>query len=197
MWRIQFLLVDVRKCPCFLPRTGLGLSPAKVIMNGGTAPLLLSHQRWCCLSEFCRCVPHDQLSCGVSDSWGVIQPLDFMWEHYYWQENNSHHIAASCLSASGARCGFQVSRIEPLCSPACRKRRLIEGSRIACWGYTISGESLRPNKHLGQYVRWPGPAGTLKDHHYHHQLCLINYFQKITCFIYRLRRYTATCADVP
>ena len=25
--------------------------------------------------------------------------------------------------------GFGVSRIEPLCSPACRKRRLIEASR--------------------------------------------------------------------
>ena len=26
-------------------------------------------------------------------------------------------------------CGFAVSRIESLCSPACRKRRLVEASR--------------------------------------------------------------------
>ena len=44
------------------------------------------------------------------------------------------------------------------------KRRLMEASRgIACWGYTISGGSLRPKNHLGRHMRWPGPAGTLFD----------------------------------
>ena len=41
---------------------------------------------------------------------------------------------------------------------------------IACWGYTIHGESLRPKNCLGQHARWSGPAGTMKDHHHHHRL---------------------------
>ena len=82
----------------------------------------------------------------------------------------------------------------------------MEASRIACWGYTISGESLRLKDHLGdtrgghlgRHARWSGLAGILKYHYrHHHQPYSINYFQTLFSHaINRLWRYIATCADV-
>ena len=82
---------------------------------------------------------------------------------------------------------------------------------IVCWGYTISGESLRPKNHLGWHARWPGPAGTLKDHHHHHHhhssllssssslssTTFDKLLSKDNTLYNRLWHYIATCADVP
>ena len=64
------------------------------------------------------------------------------------------HLARSFLAGAQlitvvAPCGFGVSRIEPLSSPACCKRRLMEASMELPTGGYISGESLRPKNHLG------------------------------------------------
>ena len=81
---------------------------------------------------------------------------------------------------------FEVSRIEPLWSPAFHKMRLMDASKGLPAGAIPSVvKVLRPKNHLGWYARLQGPARPLKDHHHHHhhhQLYSINYFQKITCF---------------
>ena len=77
-----------------------------------------------------------------------------------------------------------ANRIEPLSSPACRKRRLRrqDGNRLLRlyhqWWKSKIQEPPRVAREVARPIR-------------------INYFQKITRFINRLWRYIATCADVP
>ena len=101
---------------------------------------------------------------------------------HVWSWHQSNPIDAKWPSA---HCSFRVSRIESLCSPASRKRRVMEAS----------GESLRPKNYLGQHAKWPSPAGTLKDHHHHHQpYSILTTFKRL--YINHFWRYLVTCADV-
>ena len=69
---------------------------------------------------------------------------------------------------------FRGSRIEPLCSPACRKRRLILGKQGCLLGLYHQWWKSKTQIHLGQHQSWPNPARILKDHHHHrHQLYFI------------------------
>ena len=61
-------------------------------------------------------------------------------------------------------CIFRVIRNEPLCFSACRKRRLMEASRGLPAGLCSQWWKSKTQERLGRYTRWPGPAGTLKDH---------------------------------
>ena len=68
---------------------------------------------------------------------------------------NVAHLMTFILFDFQNPCGFGVSRIELLCSPACRKRQLMEASRRLPAGAipsVVKVESLAKN-HLCQYAR--------------------------------------------